>query len=260
MKPRLEDMHFSHVLGVLKPTRTPEEALLKHKSLARRSQPWSNRPGSMMEILESIRNWISSPDSSFLVLQTQPRAQARVKQLTSELISHLQPQSNRIAWYLSATCPTGDSAASLTDVVRSLLYQFLKMVPNIVAALPNNFSVAKLESQHSDSEWRELLSHVVDHLGSCFIIVEAEDVLADPAEGNRLTSLLQRLIGHCNLSRSAVKVLVVSYDRSWEHFADMANMGGRIIQVRREVSTRKMRRFGGKSIFPGPHWAKSSHR
>lgn len=259
MKPRLQDIHFSHILGVLKPTRPPEEALLKHKSLARRTRLWSNRTQSTLQLLQSVGNWISSPNSSLLVLQTQPRAQARVKQVTTELISHLQPQSKQIVWYLSATCSHDESTASAIDVIRTLLYQFLKLMPDLVIACPNNFSTVKMESQHSDDEWLGLLCCVVDHLGSGFIIVEAEDVLTDPEEGSRLTGLLRQLVSHCKVSRLSVKILVVSYDKSWEELNDIINAGGQIIQVQRQALPKKMRRRG-KPIFPTSQWTKSVRR
>ncbi|KAL8336410.1 hypothetical protein RB601_000293 [Gaeumannomyces tritici] len=213
MMPRIADTHFDKILDIMRPKRSPENALQKHKSIARRSSPWRSQNRDTLELLRRVGQWASAPKSSLLVLQTQPRAHARVKEMAIELIGFLRPQSPKVIWYLSGTS-IEDKCASAVEVLRSLIFQSLKLVPELVASELGSFSTTKLRAAHSENEWLDLLCSILQHLNSCFIIIEAEDVFRNGGSV-QLMGLLQRIADRFRDSGAAIKLLVVSYNHTW---------------------------------------------
>ncbi|KAM5341919.1 hypothetical protein ACJ41O_014950 [Fusarium nematophilum] len=208
IKPRVNDMHFSHVLGALEPKRSPEDALRAHRSLIRRSSPWRSQNKNTLELFQGVGQWISAPKSSLLILQTQPRAQARVKEIATELIRLLQPRSKKVIWYLSSLNLNDEGEISSVDVLKSLIFQCMKLVPEFVASDPGNFSTAKLHGHHSEEEWLELLCHMLRHLNACFIVIEAEDIFKNKDEAKQLLELVQRLAAQFQDVGDSIKLLL----------------------------------------------------
>lgn len=211
MKPRIVDMHFNHVLGVLKPKRSPQDALQKHRSIIRRSSPWRANSRDTFEIIQRLGEWISTPNTSLLVLQAQPRAQARVKEIATQLIETLQPKTKRVIWYLSSISFADLDAVPVIEVLRTLVYQSMKLEPDLVVDQPENFNAAKLQASHTETEWFDLLCSILRRLGKCYIIVEAEDVSRDEEEADKLVHALQMLADRFQSTGMSIKLFLVSY-------------------------------------------------
>lgn len=256
MKPRIIDMHFNQILGVLKPRRSPEEALQKHKSLIRRYSPWRNQNQNTAELLQSVGQWISTPKSSLLVLQTQSRAQSRVKEIATELIGLLQPQSKKVIWYLSSISFEDQDCVSSIEVLKSLAFQSMRLAPELVASEPGSFTTAKLHAPHSEGEWLDLLCSILRRLATCFIIVEAEDVFRDEEEARQLVELFQKLTGRFQDTGTAIKLLVVNYGDVWPSSNLFGGPQADILIVNREAPVPPRRRKpGARSVFRGASWS-----
>ncbi|GAB1312744.1 Nacht domain protein [Madurella fahalii] len=259
MMPRVIDMHFDQILGVLKPKRSPEDALRKHKSLIKRSSPWRSQNQDTVRILRSVGEWVLAPQSSSLILQTQPRAHTRVKEIATELIGQLC--SKKVIWYLPSISIEEQSTVSTTEVLRSLVFQSLKQVPELVASQPNNFTTAKLHASHSEAEWLNLLCCTLRHLKTRFLVVDAEDVLKDAEQAEQLVGVFRELMDRFQDTETAIKLLVVNYS---DALLGPGLLGGprmKIQTVSREAPVPpRLRRPGARSIFRGAIWGDAAVR
>lgn len=216
IKPRIGDMHFKDMLDVLKPDTLPEHSLRKHKSIVCRASSGRNRNQNVTNILQAVGQWISSSQSSLLILQAQPRARVRVKEIATEVIGLLRPKSKHVIWYLSNINADQDGAACATEVFRNLVFQLVKLTPDFVSSSPDNFNLAKLSASHSEEEWLGLLCQILRQLPACFVIIEAEDVWRNEGRSGGFTEILVRLSRHLDENGTSAKLLVVSYNRSWQ--------------------------------------------
>lgn len=259
MMPRVMDIHFNQVLDVLKPKRSPEEALQKHKSLVRRASPWQRQNRDAVKILQRVGNWILAPRSSLLMLQTQPRAQARVKQIATELIGQLY--SEKLIWYLSSFNVNDHGTVSTTEVLKSLVFQSMKQAPDLMASEPSNFTTAKLHGSHTEDEWADLLCCVLRRLKTCFLIVDAEDVFGDVEEAKQLMKVLLGLLDRFQDMEAVIKLLVVNYhdpsDSEWmdSEWAEKERVEVLVVDRAAPVPPRR-RNAGTKSIFRGADWSR----
>lgn len=252
MKPRIVDMHLDHVLGALKPRHCPDEALRKHKSLVRRSPPWRNQSPEAAGLVQRLGQWMSATESSVLVLQTQPRARARAKEIATELIGIVLPRAQRIVWHLSSTSfalgqdqqdDGGGGGVSACEVLRSLVFQTLKLNPDVVTSNPANFSMAKLHASHTEEEWLQLFCGLLQQLGACFVVVEAEDVSREEEEEARLMQTLQALAARVHGMGATIKLLVVNYGAEWP--ATAFQKDSRTLVITREAPVPPRRRRPG---------------
>ncbi|KAH8881712.1 hypothetical protein GQ53DRAFT_773125 [Thozetella sp. PMI_491] len=256
VKPRIVDIHFNQILGTLKPKRSPQDALQKHRALIRSSSPWRSQNRDKFEILQSIGEWVSSPRSSLLVLQTQPRAQARVKEVATELIDLLQPQSKKVIWYLSSTSFEDRGSVTTVEVLKSLIFQSMKLAPELVGAEPANFNTAKLHASHSEAEWLDLLCCILRCLKTCFLIVEAEDVFGNAEEAKQLVEVLLSLIHRFQDTETTIKLLVANYGDAWSGLDLLGGLRGQILVMKRETPVPpRRRRAGARSVFRKAGWS-----
>ncbi|KAL6407255.1 hypothetical protein AUP68_10084 [Ilyonectria robusta] len=251
MKPRIGEMHLKDMLDTMRPNRSPEESLQRHRSIIRRSSTWRSRNQGTLHILQIIGQWITSPQSSLLVLRTQPRAQAQVKEIATEVIGLLRPRTEQVIWYLSATNIDEGDMACTGEVLRNLAFQLMKLAPDLMSSGSENLSITKLSASHSEDEWLNLLCWILGHLSSCFVIVEAEDVSKNEGNSGNLMELLHRLEKRFNEMRTVVKLLVVSYNSSWP----AGGTSAKVVDVQWEQPVpKRMRKPGPRSIFRGSSW------
>ncbi|TRX89659.1 hypothetical protein FHL15_009409 [Xylaria flabelliformis] len=249
IKPRVTDIHFKQMLDFLEPKRSPEDALRGHQSLIRRSSPWRRRNANTVSVLQSVTRWISSPASAVLVLQAQPRAQARVKEIATEVIELLRPQARRLVWYLSDIRSDANGTADTSDLLRSLVFQSMKLAPDLVSSSPELFSVAKLSGSHSCEEWAQLLGWILRRLNESFVIIEADDVIRNDSQSSQFAQTFQWLAQHLNESNTRVKLLIVSYDTTWRSYMEDNEGLGEIADVWREAPVPRRMRRGNSRMF-----------
>ncbi|SPO04286.1 uncharacterized protein DNG_06969 [Cephalotrichum gorgonifer] len=257
MKPRIIDIQFNQVLEALKPRRLPDDALRKHQSLARRSNR-SSQHRNVDGMLQRVGQWISAPKSSILVLRAGPRAEARAKEIATELITLIQPNARQIIWHLSDIRTEG-ACVTATDVLKSLVFQSMKLGADVMSSDTGNFTAEKMQASHTDQEWIDLLCHILGRLPRCFIVVEAEDVFkalrGNPGATSQFLKLLQSLVHRMDSRNSTVKLLVVNYGGDLD--GDIAqSKKTTVMTVQRPVPIPpRLRRPGGRSVFRSPTWS-----
>ncbi|KAI1752738.1 hypothetical protein F4782DRAFT_499913 [Xylaria castorea] len=249
IKPRVTDIHFKQMLDIVEPKRSPEDALCGHQSLIRRSSPWRRRNANAAHILQSVARWISSLTSAVLVLQAQPRAQARVKEIATEVIELLRPQARQLVWYLSDIRSDADGTTDTSDLLRSLVFQSMKLAPDLVSSNPELFSVAKLSGSHSREEWAQLLGWILRRLTESFVIVEAEDVIRNGSQSSQFVQTFQWLAQQLKDSGTRVKLLIVSYDTAWPSYMEGGEVFEEVVEVWREAPVPRRMRRGNSRMF-----------
>ncbi|KAI0861142.1 hypothetical protein F4860DRAFT_524570 [Xylaria cubensis] len=249
IKPRVTDIHFKQMLDILEPKRSPEDALRSHQSLIRRSSPWRRRNTNTVSVLQSVTRWISSPASAVLVLQAQPRAQARVKEIATEVIELLRPQARQLVWYLSDIRSDANGTADTSDLLRSLVFQSMKLAPDLMSSNPELFSVAKLSGSHNREEWAQLLGWILQRLNESFVIIEADDVVRNDSQSSQFAQTFQWLAQHLNESNTRVKLLIVSYDTTWRSYMEDNEGLGEVTDVWREAPVPRRMRRGNSRMF-----------
>lgn len=192
---------------MMKPKKLPEDNFRVQGSITRRSNPWRTQAQEKIGLLQRIGQWLSDSQGSLLILQTQIRGRARAKDLAVELISLLKPQHSNVIWHLSIA---GEEGSSATRIIKTLIYQCMTLAPNVVQSSPEMFSATRLSAPHSHQEWVELLWNMLKHMGSCFIIVEAEDLIGDD-ESQSLDEVWRSLQGRLKESPVILKLLIVKF-------------------------------------------------
>ncbi|KAM7211291.1 hypothetical protein V8F06_013323 [Rhypophila decipiens] len=267
--PRIIDMHLHDILATLQPQHCPEQALARHKSIIRRtSNPRQIRARQTnpqtARIFNVIGNWITSPKSSLLVLNTQPRAQARVKEIVTEVIGRVRAlgqvqgqttttTGSNVIWYLSRS----GNETTTTEILKSLIFQTIKLAPELVVGAnfgSNSLTVAKLGGHHEDHEWLELLYWTLRRLpAGCFVVVEAEDLLfgdAESEQGSDFIEMFQGLAGRLGENGiNGVKFLVVGYGKNSASEKPVVGGGGVeqiVVDVYREAPVLPRARLTGQ--------------
>ncbi|KAF2456391.1 hypothetical protein BDY21DRAFT_386418 [Lineolata rhizophorae] len=202
MKPLIIDIHFKQVMDVLAPKILPEDALRKSQSLVRRGAKFNSVPQDITELLQRIGEWMAKPDSALFVLR-------------ASVIALLQPAAPKVLWYLSGPNIQKDTSPATKDVLKSLVFQALKLVPDIVSRNLEHLNAAKMCSEHTEAEWLDLLTAILNQLRKCFIVIEAEDVFRSSSENVEWAAtfigLFQTIVDRAADNGCVVKILVVSY-------------------------------------------------
>ncbi|ORY58871.1 uncharacterized protein BCR38DRAFT_71042 [Pseudomassariella vexata] len=105
---------------------------------------------------------MSTPKSSLIGLQASPRADSRVKDIALLLIAVLHLQFSQVIWYLS-TSEQKKHIPSMVEVLKSLVYQIVRMDTGILAERLYTITAEKLNPQLSKDEWLCLLYLVLEH-------------------------------------------------------------------------------------------------
>jgi hypothetical protein len=244
MKPRIDDMHFRSMLDIIKPIVSPEQSLQSHKSIIRRASPRKTRSQGDVQVLRDIEQWLTVPQHSLLVLQAEARAQVRVQRIATEVVGRLTPESNQVIWYLSGIGNDKTSTSCTTEVLRTLLSQLMRLFPSLVTENPHYFNASKLSSLHSAKEWLDLISQLCKLLPTCFVIVEAEDVLRNEGSSSSLMGLLSTLSSRLIEAKAPVKLLLVDHTKFWAGAGTLAS----VIQIQREVFAPRKRWRGSPQL------------
>lgn len=255
MRPRIIDLQFSNAMGILKPSVSPLAALQQRESITRRSQPWMSGNAETANLLTRIGDWIFSSQSSFVVLQAPARTEAKAKEIAVEVIKLLKPTATRVAWYLS-TGSTADHGPSMIEILKSLAFQLISFdTGNIQGALGSNLNATKLQQEHSEREWADLVYMILQYLSRCFIVIEAEDVYKtmgqDSSFFDTLLSTFHPLIDRACVEGLRVKILLVAYGKS----SPTNDPSMKVIPLQPSVPVpANRRRAGTRPAFHSPGW------
>ncbi|KAI0109523.1 hypothetical protein GGR51DRAFT_98176 [Nemania sp. FL0031] len=252
MRPRIIDIQFNQIMGILQPRRMPQDALKRHQSIMRRRHIFDRNSTYMASFSSCLDTWVSSPQSSLLVLQAGPRAEGSAKGLVTHLITLLQSSSQKVVWYLSSL-DSGPNGTFADEVFKSLIFQLVQTNPVACSHLVGGYLQAlNLHSQHATSAWAEILWEVAKMVQPCYLIIEAED-LSRSLKGNEdqareFTQLFQGLIDRSCREGSNLKILLVAYGFPQEREEAASSPSRSVFLVRPPVilPPHKRRRCVGK--------------
>jgi hypothetical protein len=212
MTPRIHDIQFSQILKALKPEICPQQALDKAQSITKRSRSNKVPERETFEVIRRLERWFSSTTSSLFLLRVGPRAEAKAKELTSDIISLLQSKKMNVVWRISP--PTKKSEESMTEVLKTLIFQALQIDSSLLQD-PNELNVEKLQATHTQGEWYQLFQKILGRLSKCFVIIEAHDLYrAYKHEENWMSSFLKTfsdLAHQASIESNRIKVLILDY-------------------------------------------------
>lgn len=267
MKPRIIDIQFNQAMGILKPRNSPLAALRSQQIIARRSQPWMSANADTANLLTRIGDWIFSSESSLLVLRAPVRAESKAKEIAVEMIGLLQPTATRVAWYLSTTT-SADHGMSIVEILKGLAHQLVCFDPeNINRNLNANLTATKLQHEHSEREWADLVYMILQYLSYCFIFIEAEDFYKTMSQeesfSETMLSIFHSLIARSSEEGLRVKILLVEYGKSSNHGTTFSAKEPfvNIVPLQPSVPVpASRRRSGTRSAFQSAGWLNLRHK
>lgn len=220
-------------MKILRPYPSPEDVLRKCQSLAKRSQAWSSSAShDATNLLESLSRWVSKSGSSLFIVRAGPRAEARAKEFALDVITLLQSTQYPVFWSLSHLGSDRDTI-STTDVLKSLVFQALQCDPDVFLKNPAQLNASQFQTNHSETEWLDLLRNILSKLTKCFVVVETEDLFHafrhDIEWIKHFLALFQGLVDSAASSGNMIKVLVVSYGSAKAAIEDLPEDKSRIV-------------------------------
>jgi hypothetical protein len=144
------------------------------------------------------------------------RAEARAKDFAVEVINHLQTTPYKVFWTLSQLGSRDDSVSTI-GLLKSLVFQALRHDPDLLANNVEQLNITRFRTEHTESEWVDVLCLVLSKLSKCFVVVEAEDLFRDLRDQELVKKFLQvfqTIVDKTASSGSLVKILVVSFGRT----------------------------------------------
>jgi hypothetical protein len=213
-RPRICDMQFSQILGVLISNRLPEETLQLCQSFAKRRPSWRQAGRDTAILVQRLSQWASIGGSAMLVIQTGPRAEGRTKDLVVEVTGFLKSTPLPVFFYLSEL--TGNrSGTTLSTILKSLVFQVLRNDPSIVSQDHRLGNIGAFQAEHTLEEWISLTCLVFWKVSQCFILVENEDLYRSAGRSShrvqQVIDTFNRVFQSATASGNIVKMLLVSY-------------------------------------------------
>jgi hypothetical protein len=214
INPRIHDLQFSSIIHVLQPVQSPEETLEKVQSFARRVQAPSRPSRDLADLLACLGRWVSREGSSLFLVRVGLRAEWKAKEFATDVIKILQPLPYGVIWKLSWN-KSEDGASALVDMIKSLIFQALRYDPTLLCNHPDELNVTKYQSNHTETEWVSLATHLFSRLSRCFLVIEAEDVFQshrlNPEWPICFLELFQSLVDQAESAGNLLKILIMGY-------------------------------------------------
>lgn len=246
---RVRGMEFRLEFENLKPRTLPTKALIKQRSVSRANQPWAMQNQDSVNLIKSIGDWIESPYSAFLVVETK-----QGRGIAAELIgSILKPKAKHVCWHLSDK----DEVATTAGIMSSLAWQLHELDTTAAASCVN----ANLDHT-SEEHMAELLCLLLMQIRDCYIIVEVDMLTmssAGPGQLDRLSSTLQGIVDRVSDTGSQAKILLIGNGIATQPEQIPATTSSK--RPRKVISLRpaapipaSRRRPGTKTFFQEPGW------
>ena len=246
-------------MQILRPKESPDEILAKVQSFTRAVQLRSKAPRCSDDLISGLEKWVSGEGSSIFLVRVGARAEENAREFAADVIKLLKPLPFGVIWNLSWN-RFRRSISPFADMIKSLIFQALKLDPSLLQEYPDEINIAKFMSSHTEAEWAALLTHLFSRLSKCFIIIEAEDVFQAQREDlewpRRFLQLFQSLVDQAEVSGNLLKILLIGYHTSVSTLQSVSSRKNRITSSVRSpiLVPPRMRRLllpGGK---PATNW------
>ncbi|KAH6691570.1 hypothetical protein F5X68DRAFT_252609 [Plectosphaerella plurivora] len=245
------EVNLRQILPALELAANPEGALSQHRSLARQTSPWRRPNRDDNDLYRDLRAWVNGDTTSVLVLQAMPLAQKRIRQIITTAIAALQQQGQAAIWYLSDTGAEKDGCSSVEGVrvvLQTLIAQVIRLLPETLCVNHTDSNSLRPSGPHSEEELLTLLVLILRRIGTCFVVIEAEDVARRAGGHEMLSRLFGSLSSRLTDSTAPVKLLFVSY----QPFPSGSTPHLRLRSIGQDAPVPpKLRRPGGTAAFLG---------
>jgi hypothetical protein len=167
--------------------------------MANRRQSWKTKDRATMQLLQNMAQWAAAPSSSLHIVKAGVRAETKTKDLAAVVISLLLTTKHKTIWYLSSN----NVPESPASIMKALVFQACRQASCLNLDARLSLSVGNLQAEHTETEWLDILCHILKKLSGqkCFVVVE----MAIPYP--RLPHLFQLLVD--SLSNVQVKILII---------------------------------------------------
>ncbi|PVI00366.1 hypothetical protein DM02DRAFT_614456 [Periconia macrospinosa] len=187
--------------------------------------------------------WESSPSPSIIVVKGDYSSRHGVQKFTIDIIHMLRGQGIPVIWALKTVTRDVSSDASMTDIIKDLVCQAMRLNISHHTEGSLALSCAQFRGAESPEEWLALLAKVITCFPRLYIIIDIEclgSAYSRNAEWlHRLNDMLQR-----NTPRkwiSHLKILLVSYGSGTGLGTDLANFQDNIVLTRQPATKSKLR-------------------
>jgi hypothetical protein len=237
MMPRARDIQLSHVLSALKPQSCPHETLHTLQSIVKRSRAQRLPTLESKPVLHTISQWLTKDCSSLFVLRVGPRAEAKAREITTDMVTMLKSRGLNVIWRLSP--PKSSATPCFKDILKALIHQAIALDPALLHT--QDFDIAKFQSTHTDVEWTSLFKHIFSRLQKCYIIVEAHDLFrANQSNAewmNSFVMLFQELASDAVSKGHTLKILLLCYGTDGGEDSGLGDFGDIKASLKRPVVT-----------------------
>ena len=251
---RVIDLQFNDVINNLKPQILPEDSLRKQKALVNRGKPGLNSSQGMVEVMQRLDNWICAPDSPILILQAGPRAQLNAKQLAIELLCVLEPTKVAVIWHFSDGNQQEDFL-SMTDILRCLVFQLYRIAPELLNPSVEGVNATRLQAQHSEAEWLNLLCLTLSRFHRCFLLCEASGASDRCKQDGELLKMLEVIVDYCRSGSCLLKVMLLSGTTNLAGSVKCSETSTIITVQRPDLYPPHLRRSGARQNNRGYAWS-----
>lgn len=250
------DIRCSQILSVLKPSRNRQDVLQRCQSVAKTHRSWTLPTRDSAHFVQCLNSWMSISGSSMFVLQADPRAEDRTKDLAVEVTSLLSATSHKVMWNLSEVS-SSKFQSSMANVFKNLIHQALQSDPSIILSEPDLMDITKFQSDHTEEEWLDLLCMIFLRIPKCFVIVEVKDLYHfsnyNPIRPKQLLDTFQLIVDKVSSGKSIIKLLVVSYGTRMARCLDPSVKTPRIVSRigHAPPPSRRSKRSSGRMVGSG---------
>jgi hypothetical protein len=161
-------LEFHKVLKFFAPATLPDAILRKATYLVRRNPTFNLPSTDITRILRLFGDWISFQKTSLLIVQVSPSAKSQAKELTNEMLSHMNAKNLTVFWSLSS----GLTPVNPVGILKGLIFQILHQMGELFAQFMEQLNISKIRTQHSEREWADLLSLLLSKVPTPYIVLE----------------------------------------------------------------------------------------
>ncbi|KAI3325081.1 hypothetical protein HD806DRAFT_521437 [Xylariaceae sp. AK1471] len=207
---RTRIIQYEEVIHNLAPKMSPEEALSKQESIAKRAGRGYPKGPKQTELIRQLGNWVLSNSPPLLILHAGPRAQAQAKEMVTELIGVLQPSVSNVYWSL---CMVGEEGATYRErILRDLLFQVIRAsvsTGNNSAPECDSLAIEELKNAPTEEDLIEALGLLTQCFPRCFLVVGGDGLAQETAPKETL-AFFRRITEKCRTATCDTRLLVLS--------------------------------------------------
>ncbi|CAN9398485.1 unnamed protein product [Alternaria alternata] len=219
-------IEFNEAMRFFEPKVLPETALLKVRSFVRRGMTPSLPSSAEQRIRKTILEWASGNIPSFLIIEVGLRAQKQAKELATNVIEILKPNSQCVFWDLSST-RSSPSAHTMVALFKCIIFQILQQSSNLFSNFTEQLNLSRINAAHTDREWVDLICLLFSKMPTAFMVIETEALQKvyqhDSSWAERLFGHLQKIVEQSSASGCELKLLVIMYGSSHRFTAATAS-------------------------------------